>query len=132
MKMATVFKFEELEVWKISREINQKLAVLIREDRFGRSYRLINQMEGAAGSVMDNVAEGFERGTRAEFKQFLGYAKGSCGELRSQFYRALDYGYLGSEEFKELNAMAVKISSMISAFIKYLQNTELNGHRKKK
>ena len=89
-------------------------------------------MEGAAGSVMDNVAEGFERGTRAEFKQFLGYAKGSCGELRSQFYRALDYGYLGSEEFKELNAMAVKISSMISAFIKYLQNTELNGHRKKK
>jgi len=88
--MATIKSFEDIESWKKARTVCKKLGAMVEEGRFKRSYRLINQIEGSSGSIMDNIAEGFERGTRAEFIQFLGYAKGSCGELRSQLYRALD------------------------------------------
>ena len=67
---------------------------IIREKKFEHNFRLINQIEGSSGSIMDNIAEGFERGTRNEFIVFLGYSKGSCGELRSQLYRALDRKYI--------------------------------------
>jgi four helix bundle protein len=81
---------------------------------------------------MDNIAEGFERGTRAEFIQFLGYSKGSCGELRSQLYRALDRKYVTQEQFDEFSSMAVRISIMLQKFIAYLQTTTIGGVRKKK
>jgi four helix bundle protein len=80
---------------------------------------------------MDNIAEGFERGTRAEFIQFLGYSKGSCGEFRSQLYRANDRKYLTQQQFDELYALAVRISAMLQKLIKYLQKTEVKGVRKK-
>lgn len=88
-------------------------------------------MEGSSGSIMDNIAEGFERGTRAEFIQFLGYSKGSSGELRSQLYRALDRNYITEAEFTELSFLVVRISIMIQRFIKYLQITEIKGTRKR-
>lgn len=81
---------------------------------------------------MDNIAEGFERGTKGEFIQFLGYAKGSCGEFRSQLYRALDRNYITKIQFEELVDIAKKVSSKIQAFIKYLQNTSIEGVRKMK
>ncbi len=80
---------------------------------------------------MDNIAEGFERGTRAEFIQFLGYAKGSCGEFRSQLYRMLDRVYIQQNEFDELFILAENISKRIQKFIEYLQATEIKGVRKK-
>lgn len=80
---------------------------------------------------MDNIAEGFERGTRAEFIQFLGYAKGSCGEFRSQLYRAVDRKYLNKEQFDELYVFAVRISAMIQKLIAYLPKTNVKGLRKK-
>lgn len=92
---------------------------------------IIKQYEDIV-SIMDNIAEGFERGTRAEFIQCLGYSKGSCGELRSQLYRALDRNYLTKEQFDEFYAMAVRISVMLQKFIAYLQGTTIKGIRKKK
>ena len=80
---------------------------------------------------MDNIAEGFERCTRAEFIQFLGYSKGSCGEVRSQLYRALDRSYINQSEFEELKAALMQISGLIQKFISYLQQSDINGVRKK-
>lgn len=129
--MASIKRFEDLEVWKESRALNKMIGCLIQENKFENNFRLINQIEGSSGSIMDNIAEGFERGTRAEFIQFLGYSKGSCGELRSQLYRAIDRNYIVQQQFDELLKLVSRISSMLHSLISYLQKTKINGHRKK-
>lgn len=122
--MSRIERFEDILSWKESRELNKKVAELIDTGRFKNSYRLINQIEGSVGSIMDNIAEGFERGGNKEFMQFLYIAKGSCGELRSQLYRALDRNYIQQKEFDDLTIHAMKISSLIQKLISYLENTE--------
>jgi len=129
--MATIKCFEDIESWKKAREVCKKLGLLIEESRFKKSYRLVNQIEGSSGSIMDNIAEGFERGTRAEFIQFLGYAKGSCGELRSQLYRTYDRNYITQIEFDDLKSASMHISGLIQNLINYLQKSEIAGVRKK-
>jgi len=129
--MATIKRFEEIDAWKVARELCLKIGTIIDEGSFKKSYRLIAQVESSSGSIMDNIAEGFERGTRAEFIQFLGYSKGSCGEFRSQLYRANDRKYLNQEQFDELYPLAVRISAMLQKLIEYLQKTEVKGVRKK-
>ena len=129
--MATIRRFEEIDAWKVAREMCLKIGTIIDEGAFKKSYRLIAQVESSSGSIMDNIAEGFERGTRAEFIQFLGYSKGSCGEFRSQLYRASDRKYLTQEQFDELYSLAVRISAMLQKLIEYLQKTEVKGVRKK-
>ncbi len=129
--MATIQSFEEIENWKKAREICKILGKLIDEGKFRKSYRLIHQIEGSSGSIMDNIAEGFERGTKAEFITFLGYSKGSCGELRSQLYRALDRSFISQTEFDTLKILALQISGLIQKFISYLQKTNIAGVRKK-
>ncbi len=130
--MATIKCFEDIESWKLARELSKRLGLLIDKGCFQKCFRLIHQIEGSSGSVMDNIAEGFERGSRAEFVQFLGYAKGSCGELRSQLYRALDRSFLTQQDFDELYEMATRISSLIQKFMMYLLNTDIAGQRKKR
>lgn len=120
-----------MESWKLARELCKRIGSLIDNGSFKRNYRLIDQIDGSSGSIMDNIAEGFERGTRAEFIQFLGYSKGSCGELRSQLYRALDRNYINQKEFDEFSVMAVRISAMQQKMIAYLLQTEIQGTRKK-
>jgi four helix bundle protein len=129
--MATIKSFEDIESWKKAREICKLLGQFIDEGKFKNSFRLINQIEGSSGSIMDNIAEGFERGTRAEFIQFLGYSKGSCGELRSQLYRAFDRNFISEKEFDDLKILVLQISGLIQNFISYLQNSEVAGVRKK-
>lgn len=125
--MATIEKFEDILSWKEARELNRTVGKLIDDDRFKKNFRLIGQIEGAAGSIMDNIAEGFERGGNKELIQFLFIAKGSCGELRSQLHRAVDRNYITTEEFRLLSDHAKKVSSLIQKFINYLTNTDLKG-----
>ena len=125
--MATIKRFEELEMWKLSRELNKMIGELIDGKKFEKNFRLINQVEGSSGSIMDNIAEGFERGSRAEFILFLGYSKGSCGELRSQLYRMIDRKYISQENFEDLYNRAIIINSKINnvfAEINYKRNKE--------
>ena len=129
--MATIKRFEDLDVWKISRDLCSKIGFLIDSNNFEKNYRLIGQIEGSCGSIMDNIAEGFERGTKNEFIVFLGYSKGSCGELRSQLYRALDRKYIDQNQFDEFKTLATRISAMLQKFIIYLQQTNIKGFRKK-
>ena len=129
--MATIKRFEDIEGWKKARVVCKQLGEIIDAGNFKNSYKLVNQIEGSSGSIMDNIAEGFERGTRAEFIQFLGYAKGSCGELRSQLHRAFDRNYISSIEFENLKILVLQISGLLQNLIAYLQNSEVQGIRKK-
>ena len=128
--MATIKTFENIESWKLARELCKKTGGLIDTGKFKKSFRLIDQIDGSSGSVMDNIAEGFERGTRKEFILFLGYAKGSCGEYRSQLYRTLDRNYITQQEFDDLSSLVIRTSSLIQKFIEYLNKTEIAGTRK--
>ena len=125
--MATIERFEDIISWKESRELNKKLGELIDGGRFQHNYRLINQIEGSAGSIMDNIAEGFERSGNKEFIQFLYISKGSCGELRSQLYRALDRKYITDDEFEEFSSHAKRINNLIHKLIIYLENSAIKG-----
>lgn len=129
--MAAIKRFEDLESWQLARQLCDRIGKIIDKGRFAKSYRLISQVEASSGSIMDNIAEGFERGTRGEFLTFLGYSKGSCGEFRSQMYRALDRCYISQDEFTDLCTMGKRISAMLQALIKYLQKTPVKGLRKK-
>ena len=129
--MGTIKTFEDIQSWQAARSVRVRVGKFIDAGRFKRNYRLIHQIEGASGSIMDNIAEGFERGTRSEFIMFLGYAKGSCGELRSQLHRAFDRSCITEVEFEELKNAVLKISGLLQNLIKYLQQCEVAGIRKK-
>src|SRR6266704_1246442 len=101
--MATIKRFEDIIAWQKARILNNRTGDIIDKGQFKKNFRLIGQIEGSAGSIMDNIAEGFERSGNKEFIQFLYVAKGSCGELRSQLYRALDRKYIVHNEFDDLS-----------------------------
>ena len=129
--MATIEKFEEILSWKEARELNKTVGKLIDEERFKKNYRMIAQIEGSAGSIMDNIAEGFERGGNKEFMQFLYIAKGSCGELRSQLYRAIDRNYIDAKEFETISLQTTLISKLIQKLINYLNSSDYKGTKYK-
>jgi four helix bundle protein len=123
--------FEEIISWQEARRLNLIIGDLIDGGKLKSNFRLINQIEGSAGSVMDNIAEGFERNGNSEFKQFLYIAKGSCGELRSQLYRAFDRNYITQTEFDVISDLAMKVSSLIQKLINYLTNSDQKGSKYK-
>lgn len=112
--------FEEIEVWKLARELTQKVYALTSMEKLSRDYGLRDQIQRASGSVMHNVAEGFDAGTNPEFIRFLRYAQRSCTEVQSQPYVALDQKYLSSEEFEDVFSLADHTKSKIGGLIKYL------------
>ena len=95
--MATVNNFEDLEIWQMAREICRKIHEYTQRENFRRDFSLVDQMKRSSGSIMDNIAEGFEREGTKEFIQYLYISKGSSGECRSQTYHALDRKYINEE-----------------------------------
>ncbi len=89
--MATVQKFEELEIWQLARELALKIFKLTQKEKLSKDYKLKDQMNASAGAIMDNIAEGFGRGSRLEFVQFLSIETGSAEELKSQLYSSMNY-----------------------------------------
>src|SRR5213083_3017472 len=102
-------RFEDLVAWQKARLLAQSVYDASRQGAFARDFGLSGQIQRAAVSVMSNIAEGFERGGRAEFHQFLSTAKASCAEVRSQLYVALDVGYLTGEQFQSLMDLSEQV-----------------------
>ena len=128
--MATITKFEELEIWQLARELaNEIFDLFTGSEGFSRDFKLKDQINGSSGSVMDNIAEGFERGGRNEFINFLTFSKGSAGEVKSQLYRALDRKYIKQEEFDHLYEKTDLIGKKTGAFINYLNSSPHKGNK---
>lgn len=127
--MSTIRKFEDLETWKQARMLSLIIFQFTQKEVFAREYRFKEQIKAAAGSVMDNIAEGFDRASRLEFINFLGIAKGSCGEVKSQLYRAMDQQFITEKEFVDTYNHYEKLSASIAAFMKYLNKTDIKGQK---
>jgi four helix bundle protein len=110
-------KFEDIVAWKKARELS---LLVYGAFKHSRDFGFREQIQRAAVSVMNNIAEGFERRGDKEFKRFLFIGKGSCGEVRSMLYISLDLGYIKEDNFKELYNLSLEISKMLSGFIKKL------------
>jgi four helix bundle protein len=125
--MAKIEKFEDLEIWNKSREICIDIETLFETTNLGKRFSMKDQMDRSSGSNMDNIAEGFERNGNREFVNFLSFSKGSCGELKSQLYRALDKNLISQSEFDNLSVKIELVKNKIGAFMKYLNSTEIKG-----
>jgi len=118
-------RFEDIKAWQEARVLVGMIHAAVGSDRrFGSDYRFREQIQGAAVSVMSNIAEGFSRRSTKEFTQFLFIAKGSVAEVQSQLYVALDQGYINKEKFDELYSKSDEVARLISGFIRYLLNKD--------
>ena len=113
IKTNRIERFEDLIAWQKARQLTKRIYGISKSGEFLRDFGLRDQIRKSSVSVMSNVAEGFERGGRAEFHQFLVIAKGSCAELRSQLYVALDVEYIDANTFTEVNNLAVEVSRLV-------------------
>ncbi len=130
--MATILRFEEIEGWKIARELTNEIYRVTSQGSFARDTGLCNQIRRASVSIMSNIAEGFERDGNKEFCSFLSIAKGSAGEVRSQLYVALDRGYLSQDDFDRIYVMADEDGRVIGGLMKYLRQSDIKGLKFKK
>jgi len=127
--MATIRRFEDLKVWQKARLLSKRIYPLTFTEPISRDQRFKDQIRGTCGSIMDNIAEGFERGSRLEFINALTISKGEAGELKSQLHRALDVKYLTEDLFNELYQLTDEITRMITSLITYLNRTRIKGQK---
>ncbi len=120
-------RFEDLEIWQDARELCKFVFKITIKEPFCHDYKLRDQIRTSSGSIMDNIAEGYERDGNKEFIQFLSISKGSCGECRSQSYRAFDYGYIEQDTLDELINETTSLGKQIAGFISYLKRSDLRG-----
>ncbi len=127
--MATINRFEDLEIWQKARKLCQFVNSFTSSEKFSKDFDLKNQIKRSSGSCMDNIAEGFEREGNREFRNFLSIAKGSVGETRSQMYRALDLGYILKEQFDVAVELCEELSKNINGLMAYLKKSEYKGNK---
>lgn len=125
--MATVKRFEDLEIWIEARRLSKEIILISKTTELNKDFKLEDQIKGSSGSVMDYIAEGFERNGNGEFRQFLSVAKGSAGETRSQLYRVFDNEYIDEQKLNNLVSEYEKLSIKIHNFITYLNKNDFKG-----
>lgn len=127
--MATINRFEDLEIWQEARRLAKEIHLIAIETDLKSDFRFKEQIKSSSGSIMDNIAEGFERDGNLEFRQFLSIAKGSSGETRSQLYRIYDFGYINESKFELLKKDYENLSGKIKNFITYLNKKDFKGNK---
>ncbi|MGQ7945824.1 four helix bundle protein [Flavobacterium sp. WC2509] len=127
--MATINRFEDLEIWQESRRLAKEIHIISIETGLKTDFKFKEQIKSSSGSVMDNIAEGFERDGNMEFRQFLSIAKGSAGETRSQLYRVFDFDYIDEQKFELLKKDYENLSGKIKNFITYLNKKDFKGNK---
>ena len=125
--MAVVKDFRELRCWQAARVLTKDVYGLTKGGEFARDYGLKDQVQRAAVSIGSNIAEGFERDNNAELSRFIGYAKGSAGEVISQLYTAFDVGYITESQLQKLVAQLKEIGGMLSKFRSSVRAKEMKG-----
>jgi four helix bundle protein len=126
-----VQKFEDLEIWQLSKVLCKEIFKLSSREPFCNDYRFRDQIRASSGSIMDNIAEGFSRGGNKEFIQFLSISNGSCSEVRSQSYRALDFEYISDSELADILERTDKIIRKTNALMNHLKNSTITGPKYK-
>ena len=129
--MATIKKFEDLEIWKLAREQAKEIYNLTANGSFAKDFDLRNQINASAGSAMDNIAEGFERHTNKDFCHFLVISKGSNAEVRSQLYRAFDRNHISAKTLESRLDYSVLIGNKIKSFVDYLSSSHYKSKPRK-
>ncbi len=127
--MSKASKFEDLEIFQLARKLCKEVYEITKEGEFHKDTRFVQQIHASAGSVMDNIAEGYEREGNKEFVNFLYIAKGSCGEVRSQIIRASDVGFIDNDTSTRLYNDCIGLSKAISAFVKSLKTSDYRGSK---
>lgn len=127
--MATINRFEDLEIWQEARKLAKRIHIISVETGLKSDFKFKEQIKSSSGSVMDNIAEGFERDGNIEFRQFLSIAKGSAGETRSQLYRVFDFDYIDEQRFELLKKDYENLSGKIKNFITYLNKKDYKGNK---
>jgi four helix bundle protein len=122
--MATVRQFEDLLCWKKARLLAKEIYTTFKDCR---DYGFKDQIQRASVSVVSNIAEGFERGTKQEFVNYLFIAKGSAGEVRAQAYIALDIGYIDVKKFTHLNSLVSECSKLLHSFVEKVKTNDRVG-----
>ncbi|WP_182865449.1 four helix bundle protein [Stieleria mannarensis] len=127
----SIRRFEEIEGWQLARELTNQVYAVASRGAFARDFGLRDQITRASGSVMHNIAEGFDGGSNAGFVKFLRYSQRSCSEVQSQLYVALDQSYISQGEFDAIYKQAAKTHAKVGGFIRYLLRTKNQEPRTK-
>ena len=117
-------RFEDVKAWQTARELAKMVYEVTSSGTFARDFRLKDQIRDAAGSVMHNIAEGFDAGSDAEFIRFLRYSRRSASEVQSQLYIALDQEYINADQFRLIYDKATKAKKLANGFIGYLRRSK--------